>query len=93
MLPVERAPRFAYLDHFQLRLDNWAEALLEFVNEISLPNDFDKRSALSTPWSLSTVRKNLNLQAESAFGIVLARADSLKLDFAEFVCQTARRSH
>lgn len=93
LLPVERAPRYAYLDHLHLRLENWAHALLEFVCESSLPKETDKRSALSSVWSLFTVRKNLNLQQESAFGIVLARADSIKPEFADFVFQTARKNH
>uniref|UniRef100_A0A915D673 Uncharacterized protein n=1 Tax=Ditylenchus dipsaci TaxID=166011 RepID=A0A915D673_9BILA len=72
-------------------MENKAKALLKFVQEISEPNPADKRSALSSVWSLATVKKSLNLQSDMAFSIVLARADSMKRDFAEFVFQTARR--
>jgi hypothetical protein len=84
--------RYAYLDHFQLRLDNRAQALIDFVEETSHPDESsacDKRSPVAAHWSLASMRRALGLQNESALGIVFARAEALLPEFAEFVVQSA----
>ncbi|KAI1720294.1 c9orf72-like protein family domain-containing protein [Ditylenchus destructor] len=91
LLPSDRAPRFAWIDHFHLRLENKAKALIEFVREVSEPNPIDKRNPLSSTWNLSTVRKALGLQSDSTFSMVLARADSMQPELCEFIHQTAKR--
>lgn len=91
LLPLERAARFAFIDHLHLRLENRARALLEFVREASEPRPMDKQSAIASQWSLVLARKSLNLQSESAYGVTLAKADSIMPEFAEFVHQTTKR--
>jgi hypothetical protein len=86
-LPLNRAARLSFIDHFHLRMENRAKALITYVRDLSIPTPYDKRSALSSRWHLATVRRNLNLQQDSAYGIALARADSLLSDFAEFIIQ------
>lgn len=85
LLPLNRAARISFVDHFHLRIENWANALISYIRDLSLPSPNDKRSALSRKWHLATVRRNLSLQQDSTYGIVLARADQILPDFAEFV--------
>jgi len=93
VLPQKRVARYAYLDHFQLRLANHAKALIEFVQEISLPslssgND-DKGSAVAAQWSLASTRRALGLSCDSSFGICLAQADFLCPKFADFIVKSS----
>uniref|UniRef100_A0A914H4F7 Uncharacterized protein n=1 Tax=Globodera rostochiensis TaxID=31243 RepID=A0A914H4F7_GLORO len=87
LMPLNRPARISFVDHFHLRLDNRAKALIAYVRDLSIPSPNDKRSALSSKWHLITVRRNLNLLADTSFGIVLARAESLQPEFAEFIAQ------
>ena len=92
LLPMSQAARLSFIDHFHLRLENRSRALISYIRDLSAPSPNDKRSALSSKWHLATARRNLNLQQESAFGIALAKADSLEPDFAEFIAQQAAGS-
>jgi hypothetical protein len=55
-----------------------------------VPSLNDKRSSMGSKWHLATVRRNLNMQPDSTFGIALAKAESLQPDFAEFIIQKRR---
>ena len=86
-LPLNRAARISFIDHFHLRMENHSKSLITFIRDLSVPSPNDKRSSLSSKWHLATVRRNLNMQQDSTFGIALAKAESLQPDFAEFIIQ------
>lgn len=88
LLPQSRTARAELLDHFHLRLHNHAVALIELIRELSEPSHADKTAALSGKWSLASARKALGLTSDATFGVVLAKADATKPEFAEFIYQT-----
>ncbi|CAD5215811.1 unnamed protein product [Bursaphelenchus xylophilus] len=87
LLPCERSTRSIVLNQLILTLDYQAKALIETIKDISEPSKTFKENAVSSKWSLNTVRKMLNLTADSSFNICLARADMLKPSLAQFIYQ------
>ncbi|KAL3077763.1 hypothetical protein niasHT_022913 [Heterodera trifolii] len=61
LMPLNRPARISFVDHFHLRLENQAKALIAYMRDLSAPSPNDKRSALNSKWHLITVRRNLNL--------------------------------
>jgi hypothetical protein len=86
-MPLNRAARISFIDHFHLRLENRAKSLITYIRDISKPKPDDKWSAFSSKWSCQTVRANLNLLNDATFGIVLAEAERLQPEIAEFIVQ------
>jgi len=92
LLQMERAVRFGFVDQFGLYWENAAHSLLTWVEDASLPKINDKRgSAVSGAWSLQKARKALDLRSDCRYSMVLAAAERLCPDFAEFVCKTSGR--
>uniref|UniRef100_A0A1I8BTG2 Myotubularin phosphatase domain-containing protein n=1 Tax=Meloidogyne hapla TaxID=6305 RepID=A0A1I8BTG2_MELHA len=87
LMPLNRSARISFIDHFHLRLENRAKSLITYIRDISKPLPDDKWGALSGRWSCKTVRRNLNLLHDSTFGIVLAEAERLQPEIAEFIVQ------
>ncbi|KAF7634018.1 hypothetical protein Mgra_00006543 [Meloidogyne graminicola] len=91
LMPLNRAARISFIDHFHLRLENRAKSLISYIRDISKPLPNEKFSALSSSkWSIKTVRKNLNLLNDSTYGIILAEAERLKPEIAEFIVQQTK---
>uniref|UniRef100_A0A915M9G1 Folliculin n=1 Tax=Meloidogyne javanica TaxID=6303 RepID=A0A915M9G1_MELJA len=90
LMPLNRAARISFIDHFHLRLENRAKSLITYIRDISKPSPEDKWGALSGRWSCKTVRRNLNLLHDSTFGIVLAEAERLQPEISEFIVQQTK---
>ncbi|KAK0395615.1 hypothetical protein QR680_001360 [Steinernema hermaphroditum] len=88
-MPLEKVARLSLINQFLLSLENRAKAFIEHVKHASTPGDMDKRNPYSGKWSLSAVRRAHDLTSDSSFAVILAEADRLKEDFAEFVCSTS----
>uniref|UniRef100_A0A1I7YQV7 UDENN domain-containing protein n=1 Tax=Steinernema glaseri TaxID=37863 RepID=A0A1I7YQV7_9BILA len=88
-MPLEKVARLSLINQFLLSLENRARAFIEHVKHASTPGDMDKTNPYSGKWSVSAVRRAHDLTSDSSFAVILAEADRLKGDFAEFVCTTA----
>ncbi|CAD5211458.1 unnamed protein product [Bursaphelenchus okinawaensis] len=87
LLPPEQSVRSVALNQILLTLDYQGKAFIETVKDISEPSKTFKENAVSCRWSLSTVRKMMNLTSDSSFNICLSRADMLKPSLAQFIYQ------
>uniref|UniRef100_A0A9J2Q0E9 UDENN FLCN/SMCR8-type domain-containing protein n=1 Tax=Ascaris lumbricoides TaxID=6252 RepID=A0A9J2Q0E9_ASCLU len=85
LLPREQSIRIGFVRQFLLSLENRAKAFIMYVNDASKPRDGDKQHATSGKWSLSAARKALDLFSETSFAIVLAEAERLQPDIAQFI--------
>uniref|UniRef100_A0A914ZKR2 Uncharacterized protein n=1 Tax=Parascaris univalens TaxID=6257 RepID=A0A914ZKR2_PARUN len=85
LLPREQSTRIGFIRQFLLSLENRARAFIMYVKDASKPRDGDKQHATSGGWSLSAARKALDLFSETSFAIVLAEAERLQPDIAQFI--------
>ncbi|VDP01547.1 unnamed protein product [Heligmosomoides polygyrus] len=86
MLPLEESARMGLVNQLMLYVENMARALILHIQHASEPLSSEKSSATkSSRFSLSECRKALDLQSDSWFHAVLARAELLVPDIAEFI--------
>ncbi|MFH4975965.1 hypothetical protein AB6A40_002674 [Gnathostoma spinigerum] len=88
LLPREHSVRYGFVRQFLLLQENRAKAFITFVKEVSKPNNTDKQNPISCRWSLSSVRKALDLTADSTYAITLAQAELIQPDIAQFIYET-----
>ncbi|CAJ0581256.1 unnamed protein product, partial [Mesorhabditis spiculigera] len=88
LLPPEESARKGLINQFLLFIKNSALALIESVRASSEPLPNEKEcGARSAQFSLSDVRKSLDLTNDGLFHAVLAKAELLKPQIAEFIYQ------
>ncbi|WKX96594.1 hypothetical protein Q1695_012770 [Nippostrongylus brasiliensis] len=88
-LPVEESARMGLVNQLMLYVENMARALILYVEHSSELLPSEKSSATkSSRFSLSECRKALDLQSDSWFHAVLARAELIVPDIAEFIYET-----
>ncbi|EPB77069.1 hypothetical protein ANCCEY_03835 [Ancylostoma ceylanicum] len=86
LLPVEESARMGLVNQLLLYVENMARALIVYVQHASEPLPTEKSSATkSSRFSLSECRKALDLQSDGWFHAVLARAELISPDIAEFI--------
>ncbi|CAD6192493.1 unnamed protein product [Caenorhabditis auriculariae] len=92
-LPMEESVRRGFCAQLSLYVNNVAEAFITYVRDSSAPRDDEKECGTrSKRFSLSECRKALDLTQDAWFNAVLARADLLKPEIAEFVYMRQRES-
>ncbi|VDO24885.1 unnamed protein product [Haemonchus placei] len=86
LLPLEESARMGLVKQLMLYVENMARALILYVQHASEPLPSEKASATKSPrFSLSECRRALDLQSDSWFHAVLARAELIMPDIAEFI--------
>ncbi|XGW12715.1 hypothetical protein V3C99_013406 [Haemonchus contortus] len=86
LLPLEESARMGLVNQLMLYVENMARALILYVQHASEPLPSEKASATKSPrFSLSECRRALDLQSDSWFHAVLARAELIMPDIAEFI--------
>ncbi|PAV77416.1 hypothetical protein WR25_16181 [Diploscapter pachys] len=85
-LPMEESARKGFVDQFLLHIDNTAHAFIAYVKEMTKPLDNEKGCGTkSQRFSLSECRRALDLHPDSWFHSVLARAELILPDLAQFI--------
>ncbi|KJH51957.1 hypothetical protein DICVIV_01848 [Dictyocaulus viviparus] len=85
-LPYEQSARMGLVNQLLLYVENMARAFILYVQHASEPLPAEKSSATkSSRFSLSECRRALDLQSDGWFHAVLARAELLLPNIAEFV--------
>lgn len=98
LLPHEESTRLGFVQQLLLYVENMANAFIEYVKETryrtlssqikssSMPLANEKANpSKSSRFSLSECRKALDLQSDSWFHAVLAKADLIHPEMADFV--------
>ncbi|KAK6026738.1 hypothetical protein OSTOST_07278 [Ostertagia ostertagi] len=86
LLPLEESARMGLVNQLMLYVENAARALILYVQHASEPLPSEKNSATkSSRFSLNECRRALDLQSDSWFHAVLARAELIVPDIAEFI--------
>lgn len=80
------------LSHFRLIMKNEAKVFVELVKVLSEPRKDDKINPYSSKFKLSEINRILRITSHEELGIVLANAESLLSDIAEFIYQNAQFS-
>ncbi|VDK47879.1 unnamed protein product [Cylicostephanus goldi] len=86
-LTIQESARMGFINQLLLYIENMARALIIYVQHSRFgPLPTEKSSATkSSRFSLSECRKALDLQSDAFFHAVLARADLIAPDIAEFI--------
>ncbi|KAJ1355704.1 hypothetical protein KIN20_013204, partial [Parelaphostrongylus tenuis] len=85
-----QSARMGLVNQLLLHVENMARALILYVKHASEPLPSEKSSAIkSSRFSLSDCRSALDLQSDSWFHAVLARAELILPDIAEFICASS----
>lgn len=80
------------LSHFHLIMKNEAKVFIELVKVLSEPRKDDKTNPYSSRFKLSEVNRILRITSHEELGIVLANAETLLPNIAEFIYQNAQFS-
>ncbi|CAJ0957689.1 unnamed protein product, partial [Mesorhabditis belari] len=88
LLPQEESARLGLVEQFMLYFENLAQAFVKYVRAASDPlNDEKECGVRSSRFSLTDCRKALDLTQDNFFNAVLARAELLQPQIADFIFQ------